>query len=1597
MDSLAGTTLKGYELGERIGAGGFGAVYRGFQSTVGREVAIKVILPGYANQPDFIRRFESEAQIIARLEHPFIVPLYDYWRDPSGAYLVMRYLRGGSLKNMLDQGALDLETAVGILDQVAAALSIAHRNNVIHRDIKPANILLDEDYNAYLSDFGIAKDLDLQEGSTQTGRLVGSPDYLSPEQARSEPVTPQTDIYSLGVVLYEMLVGEHPFPDLSPVERLYKHLQDELPRITSLPSVTAEDINQVIQTATSKNPKHRFEHVAAMAAAFREAAGLSVSRVEISPVELLTPREQEVLKLVVDGLSNREIADELTIELSTVKWYIRQIYQKLNVRSRVQAIVKARELDLIVDSFIDVGGTPAISTTGLTEPENPYKGLRAFTAADEQDFFGRERLTKKLLTKLSENGNQQRFLAVVGPSGSGKSSLVKAGLVPTLWRGELDGSDNWYIVEMVPGARPLDELEVALMRIASDQNLGISEQLSRDGAGLLRSAGLLLPDDGSELLVVVDQFEEVFTLVEDEKKRTHFLDLLCTAVTDPRSRVRVVITLRADFYDQPLHYPSFGQLIQQHGVTVLPLSAEELARAIQLPAERVGVLFEEGLIPAIIEDVHYQPGALPLLQYALTELFEHRDGHLLTHEAYQEIGRAVGALAKRAEEVYQEMDENARTIIRQMFLRLVTLGEGVEDTRRRVPRAELLALTSKPDEMDEVIDTYAAYRLLSLDHDPATRRSTVEVAHEALLREWERLREWLNESRADIRLQRQLSASAKEWQAADHDPSFLLRGSRLEMFEGWFESTELALTQAEQGFMQACLAHRKAEEAAEAERKAREAALEKRTQRVLQILVGVFLAAALISGGLAIWALNQREKARAAEQDAREQQGIAERESDVNHSLALAANAQRVYASGLTDLATALALEATSIDEPPSEAIRVLAEIGQSPATRHLLTGHAEDESVISLAVSPDSKLAVSGGSNGNLILWDVVNGEEVHRLVGHARPVWNVAFSPDGSVIASTAGTFNQPEDVILWEVATGDIIRRLQTDEFMGSLAFSPDGRYLLTGPGGDWFVGEWLQKGTHLESVPLDIIQWEVESGREVRRFAIESAGVTSLAFTPDGEAFVSGSYDDVGIRLWDFETGKEIRRFEGHNPTAGITPGVYAIVSPDGNTILSTAPDYSLRLWDIESGEELRNWLFGAETSGLALSLDGRTASFIAGDSFVLWDMESWEVGSRFRDHGSSHVISTVISPDGRLMLTGSQDGNLRVWDLEPRAEIACFGDGTPLFAVAFSPDERQVLTGDIFGTAILRDVATGEEVNRFEGNFGVILEVAFSPDGKYVAVAAGDYFGEATSGSLILWDVETGERVHEFVGHEHLLRSLAFSPDGRTLLAGSQTALMETSTDGDLILWDIETGNEIRRFDTTEDITAIVFTADGSRAVTSSAYSQNITTWDVSTGQSLKRIQGQTDFILGVDLSPDEQTALSANGDNTLTLWDLESGEEIRRFIGHEAAVWSVDISPDGLTALSSGEDGLVILWDLATGEELRRFKGHAASVWVPTVSFSPNGQTAFSVGFDGVAIHWQIAQRPLEELREWVLANRYIRDFTCEERETYRIQPLCPP
>ena len=1558
MDNLSGQQIKGYELKERIAAGGFGAVYRAQQSTIGREVAIKIILPGFANQPDFIRRFEAEAQLIARLEHHFIVPLYDYWRDANGAYLVMRYLRGGSLQDhILKHGALSLEDSFTLFSQVAQGLHTAHRNQVIHRDIKPGNILLDEDGTGFLADFGIAKDHNTSAGITDPDAFIGSPEYLAPEQARSEAVTPQTDIYSLGVILYEMLTGEHPFPGIdNKIGYILKHLDEPLPEIDCLEDNIRDDINALIQKASAKDPGQRFRDVLEMLEAFREAAQLESMLTPTSPVELLTPREQEVVQLILDGKPNREIAEILVLTEGTVKTYITRIYRKLRVRSRVQLIAKMRDLDFLIKKP-EMNQSPGI-TQHLPEPENPYKGLQAFQAADAPDFFGRDALIQKLLKRLQEEVENKRFLAVVGASGSGKSSVVKAGLIPALWRGEIPCPENWYIVDMLPGERPLDELEVALTRVVADAKVNLREQLSRDSHGLLRVAEMILPDDGSELLLVIDQFEEVFTLVDDDATRLHFLQLLQEAVSSKRSRVRVIVTLRADYYDKPLQYPHFAELMRSRAEIALPPGAEELEQMIREPAKRVAVHFEDGLVSQIVSDVHYQPGALPLLQYALTELFERREGRVLTMQAYLQIGGTGGALANRADELYHEGTEKHQELIQQMFLRLVTLGEGAADTRRRVARSELLDITSDSETMSDIIDAYAGSRLLSLDIDPASRKPTVEVAHEAILGQWERLRNWINQNREGIKMQQQLSRMAGEWENADRDPGYLARGLRLDHMLDWAEHNKLPLTDREQAFLDASLHDRQQRKQMEKARKEREITLEQQSVQRLRWLVAVFVIATAISVILAAIALDQRQ--------------IAIERANENHSLYLTNEARIASLDANPLLALSLSIEAFRADSSSYQAYQTLDAMSNQSLAIRRFEGHTDD--VTTIAYSPDGTMAISGSLDTTLILWDISTGAIIHRFTEHTDAINDVAFSPDGTTIVSASSD----NTLIIRDVRDGDIIRVFEGHHgSVQSVSYSPDGNTILSGG---------CSVATTVCTTGQIILQ-NARSGETISTMLAHSSFVSSVAFNAEGQQVVTASIEDV--MLWQLtENGLELQNsmFTSERGFRDLRFNLNSTMT------LATLADGSFVAQLLSGSGIIRLTNDDRFVDAATISPDVQTVVFAEGRIASLIDLEAKAELMQFIGHDDT-IQTLVFSPSGETFLSGSSDNTLILWQAGDQAIRTFSGHRESVAALAISPDSTRILGGGatsvnnmhpgIDYSIIAWDIATGERLYQTEPSEVGVVDIAVSPDGRYfVSTLAENVAG--------VWDLASGELLNRFEGLPS--RQFDISPDGRTVLSAGHGT-------GHPVLWDIATGQILlTASDIPQSFKGLAeFSVDGTYAIT--AYRNNLVLWDVETGHEIRRINLQMTPTL-IALSPDGEFLIASNVDgnnflNPLVLVNINTGEssflpvyEIEDSNVVHYTNGDIAFSPDGQYLLQAFDIGRIVLWDLRTFSPVlvgthERF--------VQDVDFTPDG-IPVSASDDGTVKLWGVGQ---EHILEWVEANRYVRDFTCQEREIYRLEPLC--
>ena len=1346
-----GRAVRGYELREQVGGGDFGVVYRAYQPSVGREVAIKVIRPELVNQAPFVRGFEAEAQLVAQLEHPHVVALYDYWRDPEGAYLVMRWLRGGSLRQALERGPWNLESASRLLAQVGSALAYAHRQGVVHRDLKPANVLLDEDGNGYLSDFVIAT----------RGEVVSSPAYVPPEELSGEAHTARSDIFGLGLLTFELLTGQRPPMDGS------------LPPLGAVRPQLPAALGDVIARATAPSPDGRFESVDAFLAAFSAAAGAAP----------------------------------------------------------------------VADAY-----TPA---------ESPYKGLQAFGETDAEDFYGRESLVAELVAALGDH----RLVAVVGPSGIGKSSVVKAGLVPALRGGALPGSRQWVISDMFPGSYPFEELAAALLRVAVERPVDLVEELARDELGMRRVAKRILPPE-SELVLMVDQFEELFTLTVDEEMRRLFLDGLTTLAGDARSPVRVVLTLRADFLDHPLRYPEFGALMRSGMVVVASPSEDELAEAIERPATGVGVRFEPGLVSRIVADVRDQPGALPLLQYALTELFAARSSDLLTLDGYLATGGVVGALGRRAEDLYRRLDSRAKAACRQVFLRLVSVDPAAQDTRRRVRRRELRQLELDTGALDDFLARYGKHRLLSFDRDPLTRAPTVEVAHEAILTQWDRLRTWIDERREDLLLHRRVAESVEEWQDAERDPEYLPREGRLAQFEAWAGATDLALTAGEREFL------------AEA-RAASDATARRRARRRRGVLAG-FAVLAVATSLLAVVALILRGQATddARVANARRLAGFAEGNLNVDPERSILLGIQAAETTLRHD--GHILPEAEQALHDALSASRVLARspgVGRLPRSG---IGHV-------VALAPDAKtFAAADLAQGTVSIRDAHTGKKLATLPGRSAEVLAVAYSPDGRFVAAGVA------DGVLrvWSASSLRLAYATRAHKrAVLAVRFSADGSRLAT-LGGDRAVRVWdVRTGRLLQSLPgvHERTKVGVAWGE-----GVAFVGADRIAVAPWSRGTKPSP---VVAKVFDISSGKQVSVVRD---PAAQTQTLDIDVSRDGNLLAAGHAQGPLQLYRLSDGR-LLDVAPGSNTSAVLdveFSRDGRFLATGGVDGVAkVWDVAHRKLHEELRLRGHDSPVGSVsFNRRGtRLASSGQLTGEARIWDVTPVGRGEVLAKPGPRNApeyrpdVTFTPDGRRlVASSGPAGTVRVWSVRTGKELLRLDQGavdrapVHATQGIDVSPDGSRIATAGAD-------GSVRIFDAETGKQqravLHQHCAPHHglcVVNRAVFSPDGSMIATTGWDATIGILDAHTLRRLRVLRGHEPGGFGTF----AVEWRGDGRRLLSTGHDGTRI--WDPRTGHQLRKLRAGGGPGTSGAWSPDDKDVLTESGLGS-PVWDASTGKESRFF------------------------------------------------------------------------------------------------------------------
>ena len=1210
----------------------------------------------------------------------------------------------------------------------------------------------------------------------------------------------------------------------------------------------------------------------------------------------------------------------------------------------------------------------------------PYKGLNYFDEADADLFIGREALTAKLVERVlaltsSLDADKGRFLAIVGASGSGKSSLLRAGVVPALrWN---ETSADWHIHTFTPTAHPLESLAATLTN--QSNSVTTITTLMNDMARDVRSLQLfakrrLESKNGSPILLVVDQFEELFALCRSEQERSSFVGNLLTASSEADGSILVVLTLRTDFYSHCAGYVHLREALAQNQEYIGTMNDEELRRAIEEPARRGRWELEPGLADLLLHDVGHEPGALPLLSHALLETWQRRRGRTMTLSGYTSSGGVRGAIAETAETVFtDQFTREQQAIARKIFLRLTELSDetSAADTRRRATFNELILKPEEADITRAVLKALADARLITTGEDSA------EVAHEALIREWPTLRGWLEDNREGLRLHRQLTEAASEWLGIGRSPDMLYRGTRLAQAREWASSHEDEMNALEHEFLRASTeaSEREAEER-EAQRQrelesaqklaeTEQARAVEQTQsanrlrirnRVITTVGSIAIILALVAGAFGVQsnnnasaAQNNAATAQVAKDNAFNAQATAQAAStqaiaDFTRSeaqrLAAEANSLRLT-NGDPNLIALLTIRSLNMQYTPA-GDAVLTSLTTLPAPPRVLKGHTDI--IWDIAISPDGKYLATGSGDKTARLWDFATGETIRVFSGYTDIVGGVAFSPDGEYLLATS----EDRTARLWDVASGQTVQ-----VFTGQMGrifygiFSTDGRNILTtGPG--------------------EMRVWDVATGKTLH-VLLNDPNVAGLraAYSPDGRYILTSSSEHTA-RLWDAVTWEQIRDFDHPD-------GVDAVVfSPDGKTFATACADKKARLWDLATGQMLREFSGHHDSfNDIRFSPDGQL--LLTGNldhTARLWDVAT---GKTLRIFGgiTSALYAVVFSPDGKFVVTNKQNTAL-IWSLQTSPGGMVFaGHDKPVRKVSFSPDGTRVVTASDDGTARIWDAANGQTLMIFRGHTAGVEDAVFSPDGNTVLTASFDQTAR-------LWDIATGTEFRRFEGHTDELTKAIFSPDGKYVVT--------TSFDGTARVWETQTGKTIVIYTNQSpgQLIRAAFSPDG-KTVATSGQDHTARIWDPMTGKDLMIFKGHTDTVTGVAFSPDGKSLLTASWDGTVRLWDVASGKEIRQFIGHTTTVFGAAFSPNGKYVLTSGTDRTARLWDAQTGQELRRFAGHADDVRY--VAFSPDGKYILTASQDGTARLW------LTDLDDTIRAVCALitRDLTSDERVQFGI------
>jgi WD40 repeat protein/DNA-binding winged helix-turn-helix (wHTH) protein len=1252
------------------------------------------------------------------------------------------------------------------------------------------------------------------------------------------------------------------------------------------------------------------------------------------------------------------------------------------------------------NSFAERALTPTLTPTQKEywTRHSPFRSLQVFEPEDAWLFFGRNSEIEELRERLVRSP----VLTVVGNSGCGKSSLIRAGLIPALQNGTgrspVSSADSWRVVLFRPSSAPFDYLaEVLPNQLAPELSLCEQADFIADcrsklpgGRDALRNAISVLAHPltkemgQTRVLLVADQFEEIFTLTANRETRHRYIEaLLAAARCDSAVPVQLVLTLRADFYSQCLEHPALSRCLADNLYNVPRMTQRQLRETIEKRLQISTAQAEPGLIDAVLEDAGDEPGNLALQEHALGQLWERGGGvgSTLTYQAYSEIGRLRGALGRHADAVYESFtDEKQKQLVQQIFLELVhvTEGAGVQDTRRRVRKTELLSLGAT-QEIEQLLTRLASSRLIATgaEHENVF----VEVSHEALIREWPQLRDWLNHNREELLLQRRLLQAAQDWESLDKDAGALLRGARLAQGEEWLARTPGALPLL-RDFVGAGIAARDEAERQELAAQKREVLRQKAAAGRLRWFVFALAALLLAAAGAALytyrihlmersrtlawhaeqmrdhdhgqaldfalrsWRIGRTEEARLAITKTFPQLVAALNHDDVVEKVAFSPDGQQILTASDDQTARLWSrvdghLVATLKGHTGKVIVAIFSPDGQrivttsldhtarvwSAADGHLLAilrGHTD--AVWTPAFSPDGERILTPSSDHTVKIWNAADGRLLATLHGHTDMVAHAQFSADGRRIVTTSWDHTAR----LWSGAHYRLVAILRHAAAVGSAEFSPDSRRILTASG-DGTARVWDSSEGHL-------------------LVTLRHAGVLMAKFSPDGGRIATGGIDQTA-RVWSATDGQLLATLVGH--TGSIT---HLNFSPDGRLILTNGTDATARLWNSVDGQALATLELaprpaikdrGPRTAmpwDSAFSPDGRLVVAALGDSTArVWNIS--RVGDNTETFRSpAAVIDARFSPDGLRTVVAGADGTARIWStIDARLLATLQGHSDFVYEANFSPDGQRVVTASGDKTARIWNSADGRLLATLTGHTDQVYRAQFSPDGQLIVTASGD-------DTARLWNGVEGRFLTVLRGHNDLVCRAQFSPDGQRVVTASwdHTARVWNSADGRLLV--ILKGH-------TDKLRGARFSPDGKRIITFS-WDGTARVWNSTDGRPLAILSGHSDRISEARFSPDGQLILTASWDKTAKVWNGNSYAFLRTLTGHVASLMNADFSPDGQRIITSSTDGTARVWNSSDGRLLATLQGHTEMV--TDAVFSPNGQRILTASYDRTARLWRV-------------------------------------